>query len=141
MAFTFLTNEDELKYVRSVNGVTPDENGNVHVFVDYTPLVNVTHDNMTNFTCDRTYGDMQEIILEGMLVVGIFTNTASGVTEQLHAELHDEDGEIWFVSTHGTYIFYAAEVWEYDTNLALTTKEYVDEAINTALGVIENGTY
>lgn len=29
MAVTFLTNEDETRFVKSVNGVTPDENGNV----------------------------------------------------------------------------------------------------------------
>lgn len=31
MAVTFLTNEDEKKYVKSINGASPDENGNVEV--------------------------------------------------------------------------------------------------------------
>lgn len=31
MAVTFLTNEDDKKYVKSINGNTPDENGNVNV--------------------------------------------------------------------------------------------------------------
>lgn len=36
MSVTFLTNEDEKKYVRSVNGATPDENGDVEVELDAT---------------------------------------------------------------------------------------------------------
>lgn len=31
MAITFLTNEDEKRFVKQVNGQTPDENGNVQI--------------------------------------------------------------------------------------------------------------
>jgi len=31
MAVTFLTNEDEKKFLKTVNGTTPDENGNVEI--------------------------------------------------------------------------------------------------------------
>lgn len=33
MAVTFLTNEDEVRYTKSVNGVAPDENGNVEITI------------------------------------------------------------------------------------------------------------
>lgn len=107
--------EEKLKPVKTVNGVAPDENGNVAVATS-APLgmVHVTHNEGANFYCEKTYGWVQENILEGMPVMGIFTNTATGVTEQIHAELHDQDGEIWFNSANGSYIFYADESWEYD---------------------------
>lgn len=43
MAITFLTNEDEKKFVKTVNGVAPDENGNVEVDVPEGGQ-NVTHE-------------------------------------------------------------------------------------------------
>ena len=38
MPVVFLTNEDEDRFVRSVNGSKPDENGNIVVEFDYDPI-------------------------------------------------------------------------------------------------------
>ena len=99
--------------------------------------INVFHNDMTNFSCDQTYGYVQENLLEGMSVLGIFTDTANGVVEQLYAELHDQDGEIWFVSSHGGYVFYdggnyVEDHWEYDPKLGsgsevLYTEQYLTD--------------
>lgn len=61
MAVTFLTNEDDKKYVKSINGNTPDENGNVNVTnqssgenADYAALSNKPKINGVELTGDKT---------------------------------------------------------------------------------------
>ncbi len=107
--------EQDLKPVKTVNGVAPGENGNVNVR-DSIHALYVTHNDEGVFTCESSYREVREAIVNEKLTVGIFTNTDSGITEQLHAELHDEDGEIWFYGANGAYIFYASGGWEYDPN-------------------------
>ena len=102
----------------------PVSGGNDEILAIY-----VTHSNMDDIVCETAYGYVQEAILEGMPVVGIFTNSATDETEQLYAELHDGDGEIYFRAPHGAYIFYASGGWEYDADFALATQKYVDAAI------------
>ena len=104
--------ERDLKPVKTINGVAPDENGNVNVSGSGLYTLYVTH-NGTDFRSDMTYGEVREAIIEEFPVLGIFHNTATGVIEHLHPELYYEDGEIWFHAAHGDYI-YGSGGWVYD---------------------------
>lgn len=105
----YLTPDDgsviESGAVKSVNNTLPDERGNVQIPLGQSLTVfYVQHNDIDSFTCDMTYGEIREAIVEDMPVLGIFINTETGVVEHLHPELCDEDGEILFHAAHGDYI-------------------------------------
>lgn len=133
------TLEEWLESLKGEDGTATDEQvaAAVEAYLEKHPVISndaiftvfVTHDDFTDFTCDKTYGEVQEAIIEEKPAVGVFTDSASYITEHIYAELHEEDGEIWFYGTRGAYIFYASGGWEYDADFALATQKYVDAAI------------
>lgn len=84
MSVTFLTNEDEKKYVRSVNGAVPDENGNVEVVI-LSPGGNVDLD--TTLTQSGKAADAKAV---GDEIANVRREVQSGVTDEQIASAVEE---------------------------------------------------
>ena len=125
----FLTNEDEKRFVKQVNGKTPDGNGNVKIpsESEKSPVVTL------NEFSDATGSGVR---------ISVDNPDGSGQVATVH---NGEDGTSAFatVTKSGNVVTITTQdaTGVHSVSIEIPDDEHINSLINTALGVIENGTY
>jgi hypothetical protein len=149
MPVTFLTDEDEKKFVKTVNGIAPDENGNVQIPVsggnaDQEQITTAINTALAQAKASGEFDGKDGV--DGK-------DGQDGYTPQKGVDYFDgkdgytpvkgvdyDDGKPGddYVITPDDY----EEIAEMAAGLVeVLDDDHINQLINTALGVIENGTY
>ena len=153
--------EDVINPVKTVNGISPDENGNVQITVSGGSNVQTeiaVGINLRGMTVDfmlvnGVSGTGYEVMFKAGDDFEIFAEedyyqvTIGGVTEGQGTGYFDAfsytypDDKDYFVSVYDTNAVKATARIEYAKKSDIPTDEHIKELIREALGVVENGTY